>query len=257
MDFQEVLRRRRMVRAFEPRPIPPDLLRRVLGVLPRTPTAGNTEGLAVLVLEGPEQTRTYWSLTTTEDWRSRSRRWPGLAAAPVIVLVLTSADRYLERYAEPDKVASGLGRVPSATSEEVSGRWPVPYWFVDAGQAIYGLLLGAVDAGLGACLLGTFRGEEALRRALGVPPAWRVAGAVLLGWPAGTDPRSPSLDRPWRRQARLDPGQLVHWGRWHGPPLDPSAEPTLPAPGTPQASKVGTSPGQVASKEPGNGPAGG
>jgi nitroreductase len=257
MDFHEVLRRRRMVRAFDPRPVSPDLLGQVLGVLPRTPTAGNTEGLAVLALEGPEQTRAYWSATTTEDWRSRSRRWPGLSAAPVILLVLTSPERYLERYAEPDKVASGLGGAPSGPGEDPLERWPVPYWFVDAGQAIFGLLLAAVDAGLGACLLGTFRGEATLRQALGVPPTWRVAGAVLLGWPAGTEARSASLDRPWRHQARLDHNRLVHRGRWHGPPTGSTPKQSLPARGTLFASEVGTHPGQVASKESGNGTAGG
>ena len=57
------------------------------------------------------------------------------------------------------------------------------------------VLLAAVDAGLGACILGNFRGEAALARALGVPGAWRLFCAVLLGHPDGNDHPSRSLDR--------------------------------------------------------------
>jgi nitroreductase len=213
VELQEVLRRRRMVRSFAAEPLAPDLLERVLAVLPRTPTAGNTEGLAAVVLEGPEQTRAFWAATTTEEWRRRSRRWPGLRAAPVVVLVLVSPERYLHRYAEADKAGSGLGLRPCEPPEAAEGRWPVPYWFVDAGQAIYGLLLAATDAGLGACLLGTFRGETTLRETLGIPRSWRVAGAVLLGHPDGQDPPSGSLQRTWRRSAGL-----VHRGRFPSAP---------------------------------------
>jgi len=58
------------------------------------------------------------------------------------------------------------------------------------------VLLCAVDAGLGACVLGNFRGEAALAGALGVPAAWSLFCAVLLGHADGNDHPSPSLDRP-------------------------------------------------------------
>ena len=58
------------------------------------------------------------------------------------------------------------------------------------------VLLGAVDAGLGACILGSFRGESELAGALGVPEGWRLFCAVALGRPDGHDHRSASLDRP-------------------------------------------------------------
>jgi nitroreductase len=73
------------------------------------------------------------------------------------------------------------------------------------------LLLGATDAGLGACFLGNFRGEESLLRALGAPAGWRVFGSVLLGHPDGADHRSSSLDRPGP-----DAADRVHYGTWHG-----------------------------------------
>lgn len=187
-----------MVRAFTGRPVPAPALDRVLDAARRAPTAGNTEGWALVVLEGAE-TAAFWDATTTAEWRRSARRWPGLAAAPVVVAVFTSPDRYRARYGEPDKRASGLAGEP----------WPVPYWFVDAGQVIMSMLLAATDTGLGACVLGNFRGEEALTDALGVPEGWRYAGAVLLGEPAAGDPPSASLRRPWRQA-----GSAIHRGRW-------------------------------------------
>jgi nitroreductase len=85
----------------------------------------------------------------------------------------------------------------------------VPYWFGDAAFATMALLLRATEAGLGACFLGSFRGEEALLGALGVPPDWRLFGTVLLGYPDGADHRSPSLSRPGPSAATR-----VHRGRW-------------------------------------------
>lgn len=165
-----------------------------------------TQGGAVwLVLQGPEQTTTYWEHTTTSDWRATSKRWPGLSRAPVVILSLASPAAYVERYGEPDKVEAGLGPVSAPDGNVVDGAlptgggegaWPVPYWFGDAAFATMTLLLAATDAGLGACFLGNFRGEESLLGAFDVPNTWRLFGTVLLGHPDGGDHRSPSLDRP-------------------------------------------------------------
>jgi nitroreductase len=71
------------------------------------------------------------------------------------------------------------------------------------------VLLCAVDAGLGACVLGNFRGEAALASSLGVPDAWRLFGAVALGTPAGDTHRSRSLDRHVPSA-----GDRIHRGHW-------------------------------------------
>lgn len=188
-----------MVRTFSATPLDPCLVERMLAHALRAPTAGNTRGTAWLVLQGGEQTATYWACTTTEAWRGRSRRWPGLSRAPVVALSLASPDEYARRYGEADK--AGLGS-PAAT-------WAVPYWFGDAAFATMSLLLQATAEGLGACFLGNFRGEDRLLAALGVPEGWRLFGAVLLGHHGGPDPRSPSLDRTGASRA-----SRIHRGRW-------------------------------------------
>ncbi len=190
-----------MVRAFRPDPVPAAILDRVLDAARRGPSAGFAQGVALVVLEGADQTSSYWDTVTTPAWRTASSRWPGLSAAPVIVIPLANRQTYLDRYSEADKAASGLDRAEA---------WPVPYWLVDAAFATMLLLLAAADEGLGAVFQGIWRGEEELLSNLGVPEGWKPIGAVALGWP---DPRgdhpSPSLSRgrrPWE--------EVVHRARW-------------------------------------------
>ncbi|HEX3947827.1 MAG TPA: nitroreductase family protein [Acidimicrobiales bacterium] len=228
MELTQAVRHRRMVRSFSDRPVDPSLVDRLLDDALRAPSAGHTRGTAWLLLDQPEQTAAYWAETTTEEWRSRSRRWPGLSRAPVVALSLASPQAYLDRYAEPDKAGSGLGRPPDgadmdpgraaegagsglgrSAGEGPGNAWPVPYWFGDAAFATMTVLLRATDAGLGACFLGNFRGEAALLEAFGVPDIWRLFGSVLLGHPDGNDHHSVSLDRPGPTA-----GERVHRGRW-------------------------------------------
>jgi nitroreductase len=188
-----------MQRNFDARPVPSAALDALLDQARRAPSAGNAQGTAFVVLEGPAQTARYWDLTLPPE-RREGFRWPGLLAAPTLVVVLTSQAAYVDRYAEPDKVASGLGGA--------AGAWPVPYWHVDAGMAVQTLLLGAVDAGLGACFFGLFDHEAAVLHALGVPEGWRAVGTVALGHALPDEPgRSAG-------RARRPLDEVVHRGGW-------------------------------------------
>jgi nitroreductase len=201
MELHDTIQRRAMVRSFSPDPVDPATVDRIVQDALRSPTAGNTGGTAWVVLEGPEQTSVYFDATTDEEWRRTATRWEGLRRAPVVLLAYSSADLYVARYRDPDKVASGLG--------EGSERWPVPYWTGDAAFGVMTVLLGAVDVGLGACILGAFRGEAALAERLGVPGGWRLFAAVALGRPDGNDHRSPSLARGGHPST-----ERIHRGRW-------------------------------------------
>lgn len=195
MEFGDVVRRRRMVRNFSDRPVPADVLEKVLRHALRAPSAGNTQGSEFLVLEGPD-TQTFWDVSFPAERRD-GFRWPGLFKAPVIVVPLASMDAYLDRYAEPDK----------GWTDRDPGRWPAPYWHIDAAFAAMLILLTAVDEGLGALFFGVFRPEE-FRTAFGVPSTHEPIGAIALGYPAPDEP-SPSLRRP-RRTVE----EVVHRGKW-------------------------------------------
>ncbi len=209
MELTEVVARRHMTRNFSDRPLDPTLVDTLLDAALRAPSAGNTQGREFVVLEGPEQTRRYWEATTDAAWRSGSRRFQGLARAPVVVLILADPDAYRSRYREPDKAGSDGAEVD----------WVVPYWFVDASFATMTLLLAATDRGLGTAFLGNFRGEERLLASLGVPARLRWVGAVLLGEAIQPDPPSTSASR---RRRTL--GDSVHRGRWSSQGHEPQAQ---------------------------------
>lgn len=199
-EFADVVRRRRMTRSFEPRPLPPGLLDELIDLAARAPSAGKTQGWHVVSLEGQETAR-FWDITLPPMRRGRFK-WQGLLDAPVILLPFADAKAYTDRYSEPDKAATGLGAGPAA--------WPVPYWTIDASMSVMTILLAAEDAGLGALFFGVFKGERELRQELGVPPGLELLGAIALGHPAEGGPTTGrSATRP-----RRSPSEIVHRGTW-------------------------------------------
>ncbi|HEX2850471.1 MAG TPA: nitroreductase family protein [Acidimicrobiales bacterium] len=198
MEFQDVVRRRRMVRSFEDRPLDPGVVDRILANAQRAPSAGFSQGWAFLVLEGREETERFWAATFDGGDRA-SFRWQGLFDAPLIVVPLSHKQVYLDRYAAPDK----------GWTDRSEAHWPVPYWDIDTGFAALLMLLTAVDAGLGALFFGIFPERMAsFRAAFGVPDELTPIGALVIGHPAPDEP-SPSLQR-----GRRSADDVVHRGRW-------------------------------------------
>src|ERR671935_1568386 len=138
MDFQDVVRKRRMVRSFGRQPIPPETVRRIVRNAQRAPSAGFSQGWAFLVLQGEEQTSKYWDTIGPEP--PDQFAWQNLYNAPLLVVCLSHKAAYLDRYAEPDK----------GWTDRSEAHWPAPYWDIDTGMAAMLILLTAVDAGLGA-----------------------------------------------------------------------------------------------------------
>lgn len=206
-----------MCRDFSDRPVPPEVVDRILDAARRAPSAGHAQGWAFVVLEGAAQVRRFWELDADPAWVA-APTLPGVLRAPVVVVPLCSPAAYLARYAEGDKAARGRpgGGVTGGTSS-----WEVPWWTVDVSFATMLLLLAAADEGLGALLL-ALHGEPARTLAgLGVPPGWEALGAVVLGWPApGGGPAGSAARgrRPW--------DEVVHRGGWS--PLRPPPGPAGP-----------------------------
>ena len=155
MEFQEVVRRRRMVRNYDPdRPVPAEVRERLLANALRAPSAGFSQGWAFLVLESAEERTRYWSATVTsaepDPWLADLQR------APLLIVASSHRQAYLDRYAAADK----------GWTDKDEARWPVPYWLIDTGFAALLMLLTVVDEGLGACFFGVppERRSPSLRR---------------------------------------------------------------------------------------------
>ena len=205
MEFRDVVRRRHMVRDYDPdRQVPPEVRDRLLEHAIRAPSAGFSQGWAFLVLESAEERELFWSVTAVsfptrpgapDGWLNRMRR------APLLIVPLSNKSAYLDRYAEPDK----------GWTDRDESRWPVPYWDVDAGMASLLMLLTAVDEGLGACFFGIPGGQVPRFRAeFGVPEGFVPIGAITVGHSAEDAGASGSPSR----RARRPLGDVVHRGGW-------------------------------------------
>lgn len=199
MEFTELVRARRMTRAFTSESIPASTLTELFALALRSPSAGKTQGTHFVVLQGVDKDA-FWNDTLPQVKRE-SFRWQQLLDANVIVLPCVDPQAYVDRYSESDKSATGLGATVEA--------WPTPYWTVDGSFAVMTLLLAAQDAGLGALFFAVFNGEEALRKRLGIPDGIQMLGAVALGQPAEKQEKGRSASRSRKRQS-----DIVHYSRW-------------------------------------------
>jgi nitroreductase len=202
MEFADVVRRRHMVRDYDPdRPVPPEARERLLEHALHAPSAGFSQGWAFLVLESPEERDRFWRSTTSpEDEEAMSSWLVRMRRAPLIIVPLSHKQAYLDRYAEPDK---GL-------TDRSEAHWPVPYWDIDTGMAALLMLLTAVDEGLAACFFGIQPPQHpTFRQAFGVPEEYTAIGAITVGYAGSDDRRSPSLAR-----GRRGIDEVVHRGHW-------------------------------------------
>jgi nitroreductase len=188
-----------MVRTYDPaRPVPPDTVGALLDLAIRAPSAGFSQGWDFVVLQRPADRDRFWTASTAAN--DEPDAWlRGMRTATVLVLCLSDPQRYLDRYAEPDK----------GWTDRSQAHWPVPYWDVDTGMAALLILLGAVDQGLGGCFFGVPPDRHpAVLAAFGVPANRRIVGVVSLGY-AAAGRRSSSLKR-----GRRPVDEVVHDGHF-------------------------------------------
>lgn len=209
MEFQDVVRRRKMVRRYAPDPVSPGSLDRMLANAIHAPSAGFSQGWGFLRLDTPADVDRFWT-TTMPDTGAENDWIDGMRTAPALIVPMSNKGIYLDRYAERDK----------GWSDRDESRWPVPYWHIDAGMASLLILQTAVDEGLGACFFGIPPTRiPAFREAFDVPEGYTPIGAITIGHPLeGGAPGSPT------RRGRRGIADVVHTGRWSADPGRPEAE---------------------------------
>ncbi|MEX1038528.1 MAG: nitroreductase family protein [Acidimicrobiia bacterium] len=185
MEFSEVLARRRMVRNYSSEPVDAGTLSRVASAAFRAPSAGNAQGLAIVVVTDQERRKAIAGLADEPAYVAAGFD-PWISRAPAHVVISVSEQVYHDRYRESDKLDD--------SGEEIA--WPVPYWWVDAGAAMMAVLLAAVDEGLAAGFLGVHSIPD-LQTLLEIPDHFHPIGLITVGVPA-PDRRSKSLDRGQR-----------------------------------------------------------
>lgn len=192
-----------MVRAYTDEPVAPEARDRILRAANRAPSAGFSQGYALLTLEGADQLRPFWELLAAYhgDEAAGGPSFEPVTNAPLVVVPLSCKDVYLDRYARQDK---------GWTDRDEAHR-PVPYWDIDTGFTALLMLLAAVDEGLGALFFGIPPHQIPDFRALyAVPDRYLPIGAVAIGHPDPASDQGGSGGKIKRRT--LD--DLVHRGRW-------------------------------------------
>jgi nitroreductase len=203
VEFRELLRRRRIVRAYEAMPVARETLERIVGTIRRAPSAGFSQGQRLVVVTEPERQRAIAEAVEESSYVEQGFA-PWISGAAALVVVCTREDDYHDRYRQPDKLQEG---------EEIA--WPVPYWYADAGAAAMLILLAAIDEGLAAGVFGIPAERMGrVRELLELPGDVAIVEVITLGFPA-EDAASDRLSSRGTRPRR-DLDELVRWESWSG-----------------------------------------
>jgi nitroreductase len=197
VEFQELIRRRRMVRNYDPdQPLSRAALERIAAAAQRAPSAGFSQGQRLVIVTDDDKRRAIAEVCE-EPWYVEAGFDPWVSRAPALIVPCVSEEVYHRRYREPDKL--------NDDGTEID--WPIPYWWVDVGATWMLILLAAVDEGLAAGFLGTDRVAD-LQALLGMPADFVPIGVVTVGHPL-PDRKSGSLKRGWVGNA-----DFVRWEGW-------------------------------------------
>jgi len=197
MEFENVVLKRRMVRNFEPTPVPKAVVDRILKLALHAPSAGFSQGWAYVVVQDERLRKQIGNLQGEADFYADRRFHKFVSEAPLLIVACASEKMYHDRYREPDKLKENGSEI----------EWPTPYWYFDIGSACMLIFLEAVNEGYASAFTGVFRVRE-MKELLAIPEHFHPVGVISLGLPAA-DVKSPSLKR-----GRRSLEQVVHYEHW-------------------------------------------
>jgi nitroreductase len=159
-DLFDVLKRRRACRSFALRPIPADVLEKVVRAGHRAPTAGNIPYRFLVVVRNPDRLKLLRAVA------------PGyFGDSPAAIVVCTDL------------------RVRGGVSKEDEDKCAL----YDAGAAAENMVLAAYALGLGASFIKSYA-ETAVKTILDLPDGCRTELIISLGYPDPNEP--PPIRKP-------------------------------------------------------------
>ena len=187
MDAYEAITRRVSTRAFEPRPVPREILVRVLDAAVRAPNHKLTEPWRFTVLSGvsrdryagirrAHRARRFADPSAPEAARAIEKTWREAAETPAVVVVSCAVSEDAVR-----------------REEDLAAAW----------MAVANLLIAATAEGLGTYVrTGGILADPDLRALAAVPEDARPIAVVSVGYPATGEPprrRTSALEKTvWR-----------------------------------------------------------
>ncbi|MDD5586834.1 MAG: nitroreductase family protein [Alphaproteobacteria bacterium] len=186
-DVMDVITRRRAVRAYTPRKIDSDTVRKLLAAAVYAPTAFHEEPWAFAVIQDPAVLKRL-SATAREAMTKEAATLPP-----------EKAERLLKRFADPAfNVFYNAG-----TLIAIYGKPKGPFVMADCWLAAENLMLAASALGLGTCVIGL--AIQALnapewKAELGIPADLTAIAPIIVGEADGETPR----------QSRKEP-EILYW----------------------------------------------
>lgn len=197
MEFSEVVKRRRMVRNYDPaKPITRESLERIAAAAQHAPSAGFSQGQRLVIVTEPARRQRIAELCHEPDYVAAGFD-PWVSRAPALIIPTVSAQIYHARYQEADKLQDDGTEID----------WPIPYWYTDIGATALLVHLAAIAEELAAGFLGLADYAE-LKTYLAIPADQQPIGVITIGHPL-PDRKSGSLKR-----GRLPLDDFAHWERW-------------------------------------------
>lgn len=175
MDFETVVKRRRMCREFLEREVPQEKIDRILDLASRYPSAGHTEPQEFIVVHNRR---------IKEDLAHAALDQMFVAQAPLVIVVVSDVRRSARRYGE---------------------RGVRFFSIIDGAFVAMLILLAVVEEGLGACFVGSFYDEE-VQEVLSLPQEVRPIGIIPIGYCA-------EGPRKFRRRSREQIVHCDRYGR--------------------------------------------
>lgn len=151
MEFELVLKRRRMVRSFKDRQVDDAQIMMLLKNAHRAPSAGFLQQQEFIVIKNKETKAKLAEAAVSQDF---------VAQAPVVIVVCSNTDRVVKRYGD---------------------RGVNFYSIIDGAFASMLILLTVVNEGLAACFVGAFNDNE-VSRILKLPKHVRPIGIIPVGY---------------------------------------------------------------------------
>ena len=173
MDFDEVVRKRKMIREYDldRQQIPDEIITKLINNAHRAPSAGHTQVQEFIIVK---------DISIKKKLRKAAVNQEYVEKAPVLIVVCSNTSRSVGRY---------------------GSRGREFYSIVDGAFASMLILLTAVNEEIGACFVGAFQ-DNKVSEILELPKDVRPIGIVCIGYPS-------SSEEPERLE-RINVNALVH-----------------------------------------------
>ena len=155
MDFDEVVKRRRMIREYDSdkQQIPAQIITKMIRNAHRAPSAGHTQVQEFIIVKDASTKKKLRKAAVNQEYVER---------APLLIVVCSNTSRSVSRY---------------------GSRGREFYSIIDGAFASMLILLSAVNEGIGTCFVGAFQ-DNKVSEILELPKDVRPIGIICIGYPA-------------------------------------------------------------------------